>query len=352
MRSFTVYGESALGNLRRFFERNKERKLLFFIVFILSLIPLNFLITAISEEGNWVTSSFLILLSIVAVVANIFRGIKQHDENYKAAVISINIEAIGRVVLGFLFAVTFKWGISGILIGHALGLAGSLLVCFDWKYLKEELTVNDELSLRVALFTTAMMTLGLEFISNFDIIFSNYILKAADQAQTEFNTLQFFRKIIFFGIFAVSSVILSFSSKNKQTKKFSFFFTLFTGLIIGVGLGGFFYLIKGIIFSSLKQEITLISPSSQIVFLVATTLMSTSYLLSNWLFTLKKKVFIYLPLFVSAIQVMIFLFTGKDLFTLLNAFLITSVFFFIVTFSFGIFEIIGEKSESEAANYA
>lgn len=351
MRTFTVFGDSPIANIKRSIAQQKNKVFIAIICFCLLLLPFDYFLTRYTEAGTWVTSLLLILIAIVGFIANIFRGIKQNEEDFKIAVISLNIEACGRLILGFIFAIPLNMGISGILLGHVLGLIGSLLICFDRKYVNEEVQVNDEISLRNVFITSTLMTLGLEFISNFDIIYSNYVLKDQEVAQTEFNTMQFFRKIIFFGIFGVSSVILSFGSKNKHSKKFSFLFTLGTGLVIGIGLGTFFYLIKGIIFAILKGSVTLITPQNQILFLLATTLMSTSYLLSNWLFTLKKKMYIYIPLIISTVQTVLFLLFGKELFSLLQTFLATSILFFIITISAGLVEVINERKKGEIATY-
>lgn len=338
MRVFTVFGNPVIENIRRFYLNNKNKVLSAFIVLAILFFPLNYLLTQITEEGNFITSVLLIALSIIGLIANVFRGIRQNEEDYKTAVISINLEAIGRVVLGFLFAVVLKMGISGILLGHILGFAASLLICFDKKQVARGITHNDEIRLKNVFFSTFFMTLGLEFFSNFDIIYADNVLENSSKAQTEFNTLQLFRKIIFFGTFAVSSVILSLGGKNRHTKKFMFGLTLLLGFIIGIGFGGFFYLIKDILFSILKTDISLISPSKQVLFLVATTLMSSAYLLANWLFSLKKLRFVYLPIVASAIQFIIFITFGKDLDSLLNAFTAASAIFFGITFASGLGE--------------
>jgi len=337
MRVFTVFGNPIIENIRRYYVKNKNKVLIILIISSLLLIPFNLFLTRVTVDGTIVTSALLIVLAIIGLIANIFRGIRQNHEDYKTAVLSINLEAMGRLFLGYVFAITLDMGISGILLGHILGLVGSLLICFDRSHI-ETMTHNDEVRLKNIFLGTLLMTAGLEFFSNFDIIFSNHVLQEDLTAQTEFNTLQFFRKIIFFGIFTVSSIILSLGGKNRHTKRFMFIFTLGTGLFIGIGIGGVFFLFRNIIFNLLHQNITLISTGHQILFLIFTTLMSTSYLLANWLFTMKKTYFVLLPIIAAVIQFLCFILIGKDLDTVLQAFYISSGLFFLLTLIGGISE--------------
>lgn len=344
MRIFTVFGNPIIVNIQRSLRKNKNRTIASIILFSLLLIPFNYFLTTISTNGTWITSSLLIALAIVGFVANIFRGIQQNEENNKIAVISLNMEAAGRLILGFIFAIPLKMGISGVLLGHVLGLVASMIVCFEYKHINSPLEHNDEVRLRNLFLNTFFMTIGLEFFSNFDIIYTNYILGQAEDVKAEFNTLSIFRKIIFFGIFSISSVYLSVGGKNRFTKKFLFTTSVVVSFIISIGLGGFFFLFKDFIFEFLDQDMHLITNKHIIVFLISTTLMSTAYLLSNWLFTLKKNIFIYLPLAASLVQTLVFIIIGKDLYSLLNAFLITSIIFFGITFGVGFVEIMKKEA--------
>lgn len=339
LRVFTVFGNPVIANLRESLIRNKNKYLIGIIVLVSLLIPLNLLLTNISEDGNFITSSLLLIVATISILANIVRGIQQYEENYKRAILSINIEALGRLFLGFFFAVILKFGISGILIGHIIGLIGSLLVCFEKKHIAITQKKSDQFRLKNIFYNTFIMTAGLEFLSNFDIVYSNRILQKDVAAQTEYNVLQFFRKIIFFGIYTVSSTILSIGSKDRHSKKFMFLFTFMTGLIIGIGCGIGFFLLKGLIFKLLAQDISLISNQELAIFICATTLMSTGYLLSNWLFSLKRKLYIYIPLISSGIQFIIFVLSGHSLQALLNAFYISSIMFFLLAVAGSVLEI-------------
>jgi hypothetical protein len=343
MRIFTVFGSPVIANIRDVIVRRKNFFLAGTIIAALLLIPLNILLTKVTESGNTITSILLITLACIGFIANIFRGIRQHEENYKRAVVSLNIEALGRVILGFFFAVVLDWGISGILVGHILGLIGSLLVCFDPVHVDKTAEVKDELQLKSIFLNTFVMTAGLEFFSNFDIVYSNYILHQNDQAQTEFNTLQFFRKIIFFGIFTVSSTILSIGSKNRHTNKFMFMFTFATGMLIGIICGVGFFIFKPIIFGVLGQDISLITNAQLALFIGATTLMSTAYLLTNWLFSKKKLLYVFIPVAASLSQAVLFLTAEKALDPLLNAFYMASAIFFIIAISMSIWETLQKK---------
>jgi hypothetical protein len=134
--------------------------------------------------------------------------------------------------------------------------------------------------------------------------------------------------------------------KGKQSKRFMFLFTLLIGLIIGVGSGVFFLIFKSIIFKVLGQEISLISSSQLIKFLGATTLMSTAYLLSNWLFSLRKNIYIFIPLISSMFQTILFMIWGRDLNSLLNAFYLSSVVFFVLALTACLAEVIPKPKQS------
>ncbi len=344
MRVFTVFGSPIISNIQDLYARRRNLIYSLLIVFALALIPLNWKLTGITENGNTYTSAILILLMIVGLVSNVFRGIRQNEEDYRRAVISINTEAVGRLILGFIFAVVFKMGINGILYGHILGLVGSLLVCFSPSHVNRTVPSNSKVRLLDIFLSTLVMTAGLEFFSNFDIIYSNYLLMENNQQQTEFNTLQFFRKIIFFGIFTVSSIALSIGGKNRHSKKFVFGFTVFTGLLIGVGSSIFFLLFKGILLSILKANFVHVTDTKIVLFLIATTLMSTSYLVANWLFTLKRKMFTIIPIVASGVQFFTFILFAKDFDSVLRAFLISSIAFFVMTIGAGLIEAFLDKT--------
>jgi hypothetical protein len=355
LRTFTVFGNPIVENLRRYYLRNKNLVLSLLIVLALMLLPANIILTRITQSGKTVTSVLLILLALIGVVSYVFRGIRQHDEDYRTAAISLNIEAVSRLVLGLLFSVYLKMGISGILIAHIIGLIGSLIVCFDKEQFRSTLKHNDEVRLKNLFVNTFWLTAGLEFFANFDIIYSAHILNPENlapppPAQTQFNTLQFFRKIIFFGSFTVSSIILSIGGKGHKTKQFMFMYTMVVGLIIGVGSSIFFILLKKPILSILQKDLTLISNLQLVQFLAATTFMSTSYLLANWLYTLKKTNFIFLPMIASITQFTLYILFAKDLISMLNIFFITSTIFFVLTFGAGIYELLIKNKSIEIEN--
>jgi hypothetical protein len=349
MRVFTVFGNDVFGNIKQIVEKRKKLVLNLIILLSLLLIPFNYFLTKITEEGTFITSFLLIILAILGLLGNVFRGIRQNEEDFKIAVISINIEALGRLILGYTFAVILGFGISGILLGHVIGFTGSLLICYKDSYLRTNIDRINDFSVKNVFINTLLMTGALEFISNFDILYSNFVLRFMDLEQTEFNTLQFIRKIIFFGIFAVSAVTLSVAGKNKHSKSFTFIFNLFLGFTIGLGMGIVFFVFQGIFLGILNKELVIISITQQVTFVFATIMMSTSYLLTNWLFTLKRKRYIYIPVLAALFQAIIFLVYGNSLYTLLTAYLVSSLVFFSMTFSAGLIEIL--NSSKSIPNY-
>jgi hypothetical protein len=282
----------------------------------------------------------LIVLGLIGFVSYVFRGIRQNEEDYKIAVLSLNIEAVSRLVLGLIFSVYLKMGVSGILLAHICGLVGSLLLCFDYRHIHKSLAHNDEVRLQNLFVNTFWLTAGLEFFSNFDTAYANHVLNPNDitpspPEQTQYNTVQFFRKIIFFGTFTVSSIVLSMGGKSKHSKKFMFFYTLVVGFTIGLGSSIGFLLFKNLLLGFLKKDIDLISTGGLIKFLIATTFMSVSYLLSNWLYTLNQKLFVYLPVVASAFQFLLYLTLATELYSILNVFFYSSLIFFILIFTAG-----------------
>ncbi|MFW5719481.1 MAG: hypothetical protein ACOCXT_00435 [Candidatus Dojkabacteria bacterium] len=338
MRIFTSQGLSLFRNVKDSLVRAKNKAIICLIVFAVLLIPVNYILTSILEGGTIITSALLIILAVIGVIANIFRGLKQNEENYTIAVISMNLEAAGRLFLGFIFAVLLGMSINGILLGHILGFVLSMLICLDMKYVNFKNIHYTPVKLFPVFSGIMLMTAGLEFFANFDIVYADRVLPNDSIAQTEFNTLQVFRKIIFFGVFTVSAVVYSVANKSDHSKKFVFFFTTLIGLIAGISLSGGFILLHSYILGFLDTELTLTSRSLEIYFLFATTFMSTSYLLSNWLFTTGKKKYIYLPVFASLLQVLIFIVVGKDFTSLLTAFFSSSLVFFIIAFTAGVYE--------------
>jgi len=68
LRTFTVFGNPIVENIRRFYLRNKNKCLAILIFLILLLIPINLILTRITQEGNFVTSSLLIVLALLGFV--------------------------------------------------------------------------------------------------------------------------------------------------------------------------------------------------------------------------------------------------------------------------------------------
>lgn len=344
MRAFTVYGDSIFGKLKNYYERNKNKSTWFVIGFITLLFVLTNIIKFSTEESTLFSSALIIIVAISTFITYSFRGLKQHEENFLAPVISLNIETGGRLIFAYILGVWLGLGIYGVLTAAFITLLLSLIPCFDWGYLKStKHTVNDY-KLKTALANSLVLTAGTEFFSNFDIAYTLRVLHEDSVAQTEYTVLQIFRKIIFYGIFIVSSLILSVGSKDKHSKKFVFFYTLGSGLLIGLISAVACYFVRGIFFIILKKDLVIVDNKTLIIFLIFTALMSAAYLLSNWLLSLKKKLITFIPMIASLVQVVIFGFAEKSLNGLLNAFFYSTAIFFLLTVVAGVYEVFINKN--------
>lgn len=343
MRTLTIYGDSIFGKFKSYYERNKNKSTLVIVVLLVALLALTLLVKISTEESNFVTSGLIIIVAISTFITYSFRGLKQHEENFLAPVISLNIETAGRLILGYILGVWFGLGIYGVLIAAFVTLLLSLIPCFEWGYLNNQSHNVDEYKLRNALANSFILTAGTEFFSNFDVAYSLRVLHEDSNAQTEFTVLQIFRKIIFYGIFIASSLILSVGSKDRHSRKFVFFYTLGSGLVIGLISAAACFIARDIVLIVLKKDLVLVDDKTLIIFLVFTALMSSAYLLSNWLLSLKKKLITFIPIIASLIQIILFGIAEKSLNGLLNAFIYSTTVFFLLTVTAGVYEVFINK---------
>lgn len=347
MRMFTVYGDSIVFKLRNLTSRNRNFLTLGILLLTLSLIPLGYLITIFTQDGNIISTSFIILLAFLTFIVYCFRGIKQFEENFIAPVISLNIETLGRTLLVLFFGVFLDWGIYGVFLGSVISMALAIIPCFEFNYFKGGKHIVDDFSLKTAFANSLILTAGTEFFSNFDIAYALKVLSGNLQAQTEFNILQIFRKIIFYGLFFSSGLFLSLGSKAKFTRKFTFLYTL--GVSLGFGLLGALacYLLKDILLMILKSKFEVLENYDVLYFLIFTALMSAAYILSNWLLSTKRKLYIYIPGIASILQVLIFTLSDHNIHALIRSFSITSGIFFSLCVLAGIYEVFIRKEKVE-----
>lgn len=343
MRILTVYGDSAIGKIRAFYESRPLLSNIIFILCILSLLPLNFIVQRITQDSNFITSFMLITLTIALTISYAFRGLKQYEEDFMSTVIALNIETAGRLIIGYVLGVVFGLGVNGVLIGAIVAMVLSIIPVFSKKYLIGKTHFVPTYKLKIAFFSTLILTAGIEFFSNFDIAYTFKALQYDSIAQTEYNVLQIFRKIIFYGIFIASAVILAAGSKKNHTKKFIFFYTLGSGLTIGIISAIISFEFKDIILFLLNRNLTILDSSTILNFLIFTALMSTAYLLSNWLLAQKRFIYTLIPIVSSIIQFIIYFFAEKTLEGLLNAYLESTAIFFALTTITGIYEIFFRK---------
>jgi len=348
MRILTIYGDTIFAKLKNYYEINRNESTLFVFLFILAFLPLIYLVDIATEESNYYTSFLIVVVAVSTFVTYVFRGLNQHEENFLPPVIALNIETLGRLLLGYLLGVTLGFGIYGILYAAIITLLLSLIPCFKFNYLKG-VTHSDvpDYKFKRAVINSFILTAGTEFFSNFDIAYSLRVLHENLATQTEYTILQIFRKIIFYGIFIASSLILAVGSKNNHSKKFVFLYTLGSGLFIGLLSALVCYLFKDIFFIIINKELLIVNDWTLILFLISTALMSTSYLLSNWLLSLKKNIFTFIPIIASIIQLIIFLLAERTLFGLLNAFFISTLIFFLITSLTGFYEIFIKKHNAK-----
>ncbi len=345
MRMFTIYGDTILGKFQLVIKRNKNRAVFILISFLVLVLITGYLVTIFTQNGNIITTFLLILLAFITFIVYCFRGLMQFDENFLVPVISLNIETLGRTILAYVFGVVLGGGIYGVFTGAIIAMGLSLIPCFDLKYFRNSAHEVSEYRLKTAFLNSFILTAGTEFFSNFDIAYSFKALASNLQAQTEYNVLQIFRKIIFYGLYFTAGLFLSLGSKSKFTKKFTFFYTLFVS--VGIGSAGAIvcYLIKDIFLHILKSEFIVLDGPDVLYFLIFTALMSAAYILSNWLLSLKKRIYTFIPILASIVQIIVFTTSKHDIHNLILSFSITSGFYFFACVIAGIYELYFTKND-------
>ncbi len=345
MRMLTIYGHSTILKLKNFYSKNRILSNVLLIILCLALIPLNLIIQQITFDDSPITAFMLVTLAIATFFAYAFRGLKQHEENFFPTIISLNIETGGRLLLVYIFGFIFGWGINGVLIGAILSMILSIIPVFDFQGLKiKSLNTDiDPYSFSKAFASSFIVTACIEFFSNFDIIYSINSLQYDVNAQTQYNVLQIFRKIIFYGIFISSGLILSIGGKKKHSHFFTFMYTLISGMLIGIVSSIVLYIGKDIVLLILNNRLDLVDSYKMMAFLFFTTLMSSSYLLSNWLLSRKNIAYTLIPVIAVISQIFVYVNSKNTLDDLLNAYFISSVIFFILTFFAGLYESLKHK---------
>jgi hypothetical protein len=346
IRTFTIYGDSVIAKLRVYYENNKNRATIIVFSMLLLMLPITYLVKLATERGTLTTSALIVLLAFATVITYAFRGLKQSQEDFLRPVISLNIETLGRLLLGYALGVVLGLGIYGVMVAAILTMLLAIIPCFDFKFFTSPAAPVSDYKLKRVVLNSFLLTSGTEFFANFDIAYSLRALHTNVLEQTEYSILQIFRKVIFYGIFIASSLVLSIGSKEKHTKKFSFFYTLVSGLVMGIGAALGCYIFKDILLAILNKSFTIITNEMLILFLVISALMSASYLLSNWLLSLKKNKYVLVPILASIIQFLIFIFADKDLINLLNAFTYSSVIYFLLVVLTGIYEVFLSKKKN------
>ncbi len=345
MRMLTIYGYSTILKLKNFYSQHRTLSNAFLILLFLSLILLNLIIQRMTFDQSPITAFMILTLAIATFFSYAFRGLKQHQENFLPTIISLNVETGGRLLLVYIFCFLLGWGINGVLIGSILSMILSIIPVFEFKNLQmKNLEVDtDDYSFLKALITSLSVTACIEFFSNFDIVYSINSLQYDINAQTQYNILQVFRKIVFYSIFISSGLILSIGGKKKHSKVFTFLYTLISSMVIGIVSSIVLYISKDIVLAILNSKLDLIDYFELIVFLFFTTLMSSSYLLSNWLLSRKKLVYTLIPVFAVIGQIFVYVSSNKNLDDLLKAYFISSGIFFMLTFFAGLYESVKQK---------
>lgn len=339
MRMFTLYGDTIIVKLGKLVKRSPNIIALGILLLVIGSIPLGYLVTIATEDGNLMTTALILILSFITFIVYSFRGLKQFEENFIAPVISLNIETLGRTILALFFGITLGWGIYGVFLGSILAMALAIIPCFEFRFFKRSSHDVTEYRLKSAFINSFILTAGTEFFSNFDIAYSLRVLANDFIAQTEYNVLQIFRKIIFYGLFFSSSLFLSIGSKVKFTRKFTFFYTLLVSTGVGFLGATICYLLKDIVVKLLNYNFVILSDFEVFLFLCFTAIMSAAYILSNWLLSLKKRIYTFIPLIASGFQAIIFIFSSHDIHSLLTSFAISSSIFYLLSVGAGIREV-------------
>ncbi len=343
-RIFTIEGEGILGYFKK---RYKSLRSLAAIILagILVLVVFNLLV---GVKYGFFSSIIFFLIVLVAIVTGILRGINQNLGNFTNTTLSVLIEASIRTGLGLILGYTLGLGINGILVSIVIGyfLAGIVSYFNIRKKVNKQVGHFQIKALKSKITSGIIFGLVLELFANFDILFSNYYFSKENNVLTELNTLQFFRKTIFFAIFAINGVVLYLASSSKYSKKFSLSFSFIVSFILSMLMAFTFYLFKGSILEFLGSSTEDIPNTFLFLFLLGSTLVTTNFIIATWTFANANSRFTLLVSMFSLVQIAFFITLTLDIESFINIFLLTNLALFIVVsfVSFSISEVIKLKT--------
>lgn len=331
LRIFNTFGISILNKYSKTDILKGKNLLLISIINIIIILGISLLLAIYKFS----IESIIIVVSIYALasVLNIYRGLSQNREKFINFIVSLNVDAIIRLVLSIFLGVHLKLGINGILIAIIIGYLGGLLVS-SYKFKSTVDKIADEnFKIKEVLFSGFLITLALEVISNIDILIANYIL-GNNEILTTYNTLQFLRKTIYFFAFALTGIVLSLGTNKNYSKKFTLQFTFIAAFLSSTLVALILFLTQGISFNLLGFGNYNLYQTEIMFFFIGTIFYSISYLLANWIFTQQIFQYIYLIIPLIFLEVIIFFIFGNNFRNISISFVFFNFIFLLSTLAF------------------
>lgn len=345
LRIFTIEGSSLLAYLGK---QVKSSKFLIGIFLISIIAFVSFYLLAGLKYGIVTTLIFFLIVPIT-LVTGILRGINQNLGNFTNTMFSVLIEASARTGFGLVLGYALDLGINGILGSIIIGYFLAAVISYiniNRKDRKEKLTQLKIESLKSKIISGIVFGIVLEVFANFDILFSNYFFSKDNATLTELNTLQFFRKTIFFAVFATNGVALYLASNSKYSKKLSLGFSFLVSLVLSVFMACGFYLFRDLILNFLGSSTKEVSNILFLLFLLGSALITTNFIIATWIFANSNIKFTYFVLAVCLVQMALFIVLTTSIESFIYIFLLTNLALFlsVSVISFSISEVIKLKA--------
>lgn len=343
MRMFTVYGDSLFKGILTWVYHNsfKSWMIVFFLSF--STIPISFLIMYVSPRADFTIAMIVTLVIFSMIISYGLRGLRQFEDNFFMAMLALNLETIGRFIFGYILCFVFDFGINGVMIGTLIAMTLSIIPSIKKEYFDLKGFEGYKEKISHSILNSALFTIGAETFTNFDTAYILKVYEDNNALQNEFAVLQFYRKIIFYGIFTLSSLILSIASKGTRSKLFVFLFTLGMGISMGGVASIIFYEFKDFFFSLLNQKLLVVHDEYFAMFLMATTFLITAYLLANILLSKKRIFYSLIPIIAVLIQIPTFLLSQNDIESMISAYTLSTASFLLLCIVFAGYDILKEK---------
>lgn len=344
-RAFAVNGEVIYKDLWDKVTGNKLRTAQISVGILILSFVISFLLTLVQDRYSFLALLLTIFTALASYIYSMYRGIRQYDGDLINMIIGINIETFGRLLIGFALGYFLGFGIEGILfsmvVAHVVGIF--------YMYKRPVSTIENvnkiDNKLARTFINSFIFTLGLELFINILILFANTRLESNEEILLNFNSLEFFRKTVMLSIVAISGYIISTSAKKTYSKKFTFLFTLITGTVVAGSVIGLFYLFKTQLSVFINLDLNRIDSGLVNLFFIGTLFSALAYLISNWLFSFQRNIYIYLPIVLSGVLAILLGFLGIDFAGIIKVFTGVSTIFLVAYLGLSLWEV--SKKEEE-----